>query len=71
MGIEQDMNRILHGPERGEYNDLYEVAWGVIGEIKAGNPSLKKVTAQLPNGDRYGTSIRGEARKTPGGDGLL
>lgn len=71
VGIEQDMNRILHGPERGEYQDLYDVAWGVMRELKAGNPSLKKVTAQLPNGDRYGTTIRGEERRASNVDGLL
>ncbi|MFF5790660.1 hypothetical protein ACFY5D_01290 [Paeniglutamicibacter sp. NPDC012692] len=71
VGIEQDMNRTLHGPERGEYLDLYDVAWGVTRELKADNPALKKVTAKLPNGDRYGTTIRGEDRRVSNVDGLL
>lgn len=69
--VEQDMNRILHGPRRGEYDDVYQVALGVLDSIASKNPSLKRVTAQLPNGDRYGTANLGEDRRPPGGDGLL
>lgn len=41
-----------------------------MGAPKADNPSLKRVIAQLPNCDRYGSTNHAEARKTPGGDGL-
>lgn len=61
--VEQHMNAILYGSERGRYHELDMFARGVMIGIMKDNPSVKKVIVQLPNGDKFGSSNRPEAEK--------
>lgn len=61
--VEQHMNALMHGPERGRYHQLDMFARGIMIGIMKDNPSVKQVTVQLPNGDRFGSSSRPEAEE--------
>ena len=67
--IDQEMNRILHGPDKGEFENLYRVSYDFMQTVEDEFPDLKTVKAQLRDGDRHGTMTRGEERRS-GGDGL-
>lgn len=61
--VEQYMNVILHGPERGRYFELDSMAQEVMHRIMKDNSSLKKVTVKMPNGERYGSATRKEVEQ--------
>lgn len=61
--VEQSMNALLHGPERGRYHQLDMFARGLMIGIMKDNHSVEKVIVQLPNGDKFGSSSRREAEE--------